>query len=115
MSQVRRNVSREILLSILFQVLRGLLFGWTARLIAKGYLTSGQAEYILIGVVSILATAIMVVCTSVYRFARSEALKHSSANATPENVKQLMWQILWQLLNIQPLKEPNENETSQSD
>jgi hypothetical protein len=76
------------------------MFGWCGRMIAKGYLTSGQAEYILIFAISVLITAGQIVVTSVMRFARAEALRHSLPNAEPETVRALMWSIAGKLLNL---------------
>lgn len=94
------SFKREFIKSILLQILRGFLFAWCGRLLAKGYFTSGQLEYVAIGIASVLLTAGSVVVTSVLRFARAEALKRSTTDDTAHDVRQLMWQIVGKLLNL---------------
>lgn len=102
MSDETPPLKSELLKSILYQVLRGLLWGWAARGIAKGYFTSGQAEYLLIGMVSVVMVAFSTVATSFVRYARALALRRLPEDATPETVSQLTWQILWRLMKVVP-------------
>lgn len=83
-------------------MLRGALWAWLGRLVAKGYFTSGQAEYLLIGLVSALVVIGTTIVTCITRYARSKALRHLPEDATPENVSQLTWQIIWKLLKVVP-------------
>ncbi len=92
----------EFLRSILYSVLRGLLWGWLGRLVAKGYFTSDQAEYLLVGLVSILIVVVTTLYTSLLRYARAAALRRLPADATPKTVNQMTWQIVWKLLRVIP-------------
>lgn len=102
---LQNQIRRELVKSIALQIARALLWVQVGRLVAKGYLTSGQAEYILIGIVSLAVAVSNVVITSVLRYARAQALRHLPADSTPQDVRQLTWEIVGKLLNLDTSKE----------
>lgn len=89
----------EFLKGLSLQLLRALLCGWLGSLTAKGYFTSGQAEYILIGLASFLVTVGVIFCTAVLRYVRALALRNSSPDTDPKDIRQLGWRILGQILS----------------
>lgn len=90
---------RQFVQGLALQFARGLLWAWFGRLVAKGYLTSGQADYLIVGVVSFIVAVVVTVCSAVLRYVRSIALRNSPPDTDPKDINQLGWRILGQILS----------------